>query len=200
MPRATARGRDLAAASAGWCKGRDVRLIFGGRVAAGRHTAAVLQEGDVAEARLVLALVLAAAGIRAVARAVSVGLRRWIGLPLRLGIGLLSFLAAVAPSLVVPVGEAAHRLDHSEIVIRVLPIGLGHDAVTGRGRFARQRLVLVEHLVRIATHPHIRTAAVENLVSIRRSIGVVMLLVMTVAATAATIAAAARPLTIVWSH
>jgi cell division protein FtsX len=54
----------------------------------------------------------------------------------------------------------------------------------------------------IATHPHVRPAAVENLVSIGRTVRIVVmvLLVLIVAATAATIAAATRPLPIVWSH
>jgi hypothetical protein len=54
----------------------------------------------------------------------------------------------------------------------------------------------------VAAHPHVRSAAVENLVSIGRTIGivVVLLFVMVWAAAAATIATAARPLTIVWSH
>ena len=69
--------------------------------------------------------------------------------------------------------------------------------------FAGQRLVFVEHLMGVAAHPQVRPAAIEDLVSIGRTIGIVivMLLVMVTAATAAaTIATAARPLTIVWSH
>src|SRR5262249_40796949 len=124
-------------------------------------------------------------------------------LALLLRIALLAFLAALAPTLVVALDEAAHALDHAEVVVGVLPVGLRHDAVARGGRFARQRLVLVEHLVGVAAHPHVRPAAIENLVSIGRTIGIVivMLLVMVTAATAAaTIATAARPLTIVWSH
>ncbi len=65
--------------------------------------------------------------------------------------------------------------------------------------------ILVEDLMGIAAHPDIGAAAIENLVSIGRAIGVVMLrlvmvIVATTAAAAATIATAARPLTIVWSH
>jgi hypothetical protein len=53
----------------------------------------------------------------------------------------------------------------------------------------------------VAADPDIGSAAVEDLVTIWRAVGVVMLLVMMTAATAAaTIATAARPLTIVWSH
>ena len=54
----------------------------------------------------------------------------------------------------------------------------------------------------IAAHADVGSAAVKDLVSIGRAVGVVvvLLLVMVAAATAATIAAAARPLTIVWSH
>ena len=117
---------------------------------------------------------------------------------------LLAFLAAIAPTLVVALDEAAHGLDHAEIVVGVLPVGLGQDAVARGRRLAGQRLVLVEHLVGVAAHPDVGSAAVENLVSIGRTIGIVivLLLVMVVAAAtaAATIATAARPLTIVWSH
>lgn len=95
-------------------------------------------------------------------------------------------------------GKAAHRLDHPEVVIGVLPIRFRHDPIAGRSRFTGQRLVFVEYLMGIAAHTHVGTAAVEDLVPIWRTIGIVMLLVM--AATAATTAAATRPLTIVWSH
>jgi len=118
---------------------------------------------------------------------------------------LLAFLAIFAPTKVVALNEAALGLDHPVIVIGILPIGFGQDAVAGGRRLAGQRLVLVENLVRIAPNPYVGATAVENLVSIGRAIGVVMLgLVMvgvsTAAATAATTATAARPLTIVWSH
>ena len=136
--------------------------------------------------------------------AVAVGLLRVGRLAaLLLRIALLAVLAALAPTLVVARHEAAHGLDQAKIMVGVLPIGFCHDAVARRRSFTRQRLVLVEHLMGVAAHPDIRPARVENLVSIRRTVGIVivMLLVMVVtAATAATIATAARPLTIVWSH
>lgn len=116
-------------------------------------------------------------------------------------------LGAVAPTLIVAVDKAAHGLDHAVVVIRVLPVGLRHDAVAGGSRLACQRLVLVEDLMGIAAHPDVRTAAVEYLVPIGRAVRImataVMLLVMLMAAaaaTAATTAAATRPLPIVWSH
>ena len=95
------------------------------------------------------------------------------------------------------------RLDHAVVVVGVLPVGLGHDAVARCRRFAGQRLILVEHLMGVAAHPDVGSAAVEDLVPIGRTVGIVMvLLVMMAAATAAaaTIATATRPLTIVWSH
>ena len=54
----------------------------------------------------------------------------------------------------------------------------------------------------IAAHADVGSAAVKDLVSIGRTVGVVIVLLVMVAAaaTAATIATAARPLTIVWSH
>jgi len=87
-------------------------------------------------------------------------------------------------------------------VVRVLPVGLGHDAITRRRRLAGQRLVFVEHLVGVTAHANVRSAAIENLVPIGRTIGVVLvvLLVMLVTAATAAIAAATRPLPIVWSH
>ena len=117
------------------------------------------------------------------------------GLPL-----LLAVLAAFAP--VVARHEAAHRLDHAEIVVGVLVIGFGQDAIAGGGRLAGQRLVLVEDLVGIAADPDVGAAAIENLVSIGGAIGAVMLRLVMVSTvtTAATTATAARPLTIVWSH
>src|SRR5262249_51204092 len=110
---------------------------------------------------------------------------------------------AVAPTLVVALHEAAHALDHAEVMVGVLPVGLRHDAVARSGRFPGQRLVLVEHLMGVTAHPHVRTARVENLVSIGRTIGIVLVMLLGVgpaAPAAATIATAARPLTIVWSH
>jgi hypothetical protein len=117
----------------------------------------------------------------------------------------LAFLAVFAPTEVVALDEAALGLDHPIIVIGILPVGLGQNAIAGGRRLAGQRLILVEHLVRVTANPDVGTAAIENLVSIGRTVGIVILgLVMvgipTAATAAATIATAARPLTIVWSH
>ena len=117
----------------------------------------------------------------------------------------LAFFAVFAPTEVVALDEAALGLDHPIIVIGILPVGLGQNAIAGGRRFAGQRLIFVEHLVRVTANPDVGTAAIENLVSIRRTVGIVILgLVMvgipTAATAAATIATAARPLTIVWSH
>ena len=116
----------------------------------------------------------------------------------------LALFAAIAPTLVVALAEAAHGLDHAEIVVGVLPVGLGQDAVARCRRLAGQRLVLVEHLVGVAADPDVGSAAVKELVAIGRTIGIVMLRLVVVAAAtataAATIATAARSLTIVWSH
>jgi len=137
-----------------------------------------------------------------VAAAVAIGL--WpVGLALLLRIArLLAFLAALAPTLVVAMGEAAHGLDDAVVVVGVLPVGLGHDAIARRRRLASQRLVFVEYLMGVAAHADIRSAAIENLVPIGRTVGVVgvVLLVMLVTAATAAIAAATRPLPIVWSH
>lgn len=122
-------------------------------------------------------------------------------LALLAGLTLLLAILAAFPALVA-LHEAAHGLDHAVIMIGVLVIGFGENAIAGRGRLAGQRLVLVEDLVRIATNPDVGAAAVENLVSIGRAVGIVVLgLVMVGVATAATATAtAAGPLTIVWSH
>ena len=110
----------------------------------------------------------------------------------------LAFVAgAVSPSLVVALPKATHALDHAEIVIGILPVGFRQDAIARCGSLACKCLVLVEYLVGISTHPYIGSAAVEDLVAVRRTVGIVMLLVMVSATTAATIAAAARPLPIV---
>ena len=89
-------------------------------------------------------------------------------------------------------------------MVSVLPISLGLDAIPRSLCLPGKGLILVEHLVRIAADPNVGPAAVEHLVSIGRSVGiVVMLFVVDVVATAtasATIATAARSLTIVWSH
>jgi hypothetical protein len=137
----------------------------------------------------------------------TVGLR-FAGLALLLriaGLLLLAFLA-IAPTQVVAMGEATHGLDDAVVVVGVLPVGLGHDAVARGSRLAGQRLVFVEHLVGVAADTHVRPAAIEDLVPIGRAVRIVvtaavLLLVMLVTtATAAAIAAATRPLPIVWSH
>lgn len=162
--------------------------------------------GDVIALALIWLLAATAAfvGQRMIA---AILLRLTTGLTLLLpGIArLLAFLAILAPTEVVALDEAALGLDHPVIVIGILPVGFGQNAITRGCRLAGQRLVLVENLVCIAANPDVGAAAIENLVSIGRAIGVVMLrLVMvavaTSAATAATTATAARPLTIVWSH
>src|SRR6266851_5264967 len=194
---------------------RNLGLVLGGGILIRRRATPVLQEGDAAQAGVSLALLLATAAtlallaLTATLARLALGVAVAVGL-LRVGrlaallrrIALLAFLA-LAPTLVVARDEAAHGLDQAKIMIGVLPVGFRHDAVARGGRFTRQRLVLVEHLVGVAAHPDVRPARVENLVSIGRTVGIVivMLLVMVAAATAAaTIATAARPLTIVWSH
>jgi len=209
----------LAASTGSRSELRNLGLVLGGRILIGRSAAPVLQEGDAAQAGLGLARLLATATLAIVGWlaatlailatltmldvAVAVGLLRVGRLAaLLLRIALLAFLA-LAPTLVVARHQAAHGLDQAKIMVGVLPVGFRHDAVARGRRFTCQGLVLVEHLVGVAAHPDIRPAAIENLVSIGRTVGIVivMLLVMVVTATAAaTIATAARPLTIVWSH
>ncbi|KAF0105800.1 MAG: hypothetical protein FD144_4 [Rhodospirillaceae bacterium] len=136
--------------------------------------------------------------------AVLLRLSTGLGLLLPRLAGLLAFLAAFTPTEVVALDEAALGLDHPVIVIGILPIGFSQDAIAGGRCLTGERLVLVENLMRIAPNPDVGAAAIENLVSIGRAIGVVMLRLVMVAvataATAATTATAARPLTIVWSH
>ncbi len=131
----------------------------------------------------------------------ALALLRLAGLLTRLSL-LLAVLAPLAP--VVALDEASHGLDHTVIMVGVLVVGFGQDAIAGRGRFTGQRLIFVEDLVGITADPNVGTAAIENLVSIGGAVGAVMLgLVMVSVATtaaAATTATAARPLTIVWSH
>ena len=145
-----------------------------------------------------------------------VGRRMIAAVLLRLAAGLalllsrligLAFFAIFAPTEVVALDEAALGLDHPIIVIGILPVGLGQNAIAGGRRLSGQRLIFVENLVRVAANPDVGATAIENLISISRTVGVLMLwLVMMVTATtiagatAATIATAARPLTIVWSH
>ncbi|MDP2329332.1 MAG: hypothetical protein Q8M19_01370 [Reyranella sp.] len=119
-----------------------------------------------------------------------------------LRIRLATLFVAIAD--VVALAETAHGLDHAEIVVGVLPIGFGLDSVTRSRRFPGKGLILVEDLMGVAANPDVGATAIEHLISIGRAIGIVMLLVMAVATTttasAATIATAARSLTIVWSH
>ncbi len=77
---------------------------------------------------------------------------------LALLLGSLAFLAAIAPTLVVALAEAADGLDHAEVMVGVLPVGFRHDAVARCRRLARQRLVLVEDLVGVAAHAHVGPA------------------------------------------
>lgn len=125
---------------------------------------------------------------------------RLVGLAvLLLRILLLAFLAFPAWS---ARNEAALALDHAEIVIGVLVIGLGLDAVAHGCGLAGQRLVLIVDLMRVAAHTDVRTAAVKNLIPVWRPVRIVivLLLVLIVIAAAAAVTAAARTLTIVWSH
>jgi len=193
---------DSAAAAGPWNVLRNIGLLVRPRVIVGGAAAAVLEKGDAAQAGFGLAALVplvAARGTLALhGMAVAVRLIRL----LRLLAGLTGLLArAVAPALIVALPEAAHRLDDAEVMVRVLPVGLGLDAIARSGGLAGQGLVFVEHLMGVAADPHVGTAAVEDLVAIGRTIGVVMLLVVMVSATtAATITAAARPLPIVRSH
>jgi len=125
--------------------------------------------------------------------------------PVELALLLTVLAAAVTPALIAAArDEAAHGLDHAEVVVGILPIGLGRDPIARGGRLARQRLVLVEDLVGVAAHAHIGTAAIENLVSIGRTVRIVivllLVLIVATATAAAATAAATRPLPIVWSH
>jgi hypothetical protein len=158
-------------------------------------------------AAIILAPIILAIILLPLVRGVALAVGRAIGLRLvglailLLGILLLTFLAAFAP-LVGARHEATLALDDTEIVIGILPIGLGLDAITHGPSLAGQRLVLFVDLMGIAAHAHIRTAAIENLISIWRPIRivVVLLLVLIVIAAAAAVTAAARTLTIVGSH
>src|SRR5918994_135431 len=120
---------------------RHLGLIVRRRVFDRRRRASILEESDPAEAGLALALFLATGLLGATALVVAtaalplaIGLSVAVGLlgltarPLLLGIGLPVF--ALAPTLVVALNEAALGLDHPEIVVRILPIRLGHDAIT----------------------------------------------------------------------
>jgi hypothetical protein len=148
-----------------------------------------------------LTILLRFAFVKAAAGTASALLR-----PVDLAALLLTVLpSAVAPALVAAArDEPAHGLDHAEVVVSVLPVGLSRDPVARGGRFARQCLVLVEDLVGIAAHAHIGTAAIENLISIGRAVRIVtvllLMLIVATATAASTTAAATRPLPIVWSH
>lgn len=150
---------------------------------------------------------MAGAVIVIVAAAVAVA-RGTLAVALRLAVlallRVVALAAFVAPALVVALAEAAHGLDHTEIMLGILPIGLRQDPVPGGRSLAGQRLILVEHLVGVAAHPYVGATAIEKLVSIGLAIGVVgvlLLIVLPTATTAATVAtAAAGPLPIVWSH
>ena len=62
-----------------------------------------------------------------------------------------------------------HRLDR-------LALGLGLDAIPRSLCLPGKGLILVEHLMRIAADPNVGPAAVEHLVSIGRSVGIVVML------------------------
>ena len=113
---------------------------------------------------------------------------------------VLAVLATVVPALAA-VDETALGLDHAVIVVGILEIGLGLDAIANGGRFTRECLIFIEDLVGVAAHTDVGAAAVEDLIPVRRPVRVVIMLwFMIVVAAAATIAAAARALTIVGSH
>ena len=204
----------MAATTGGRREFRHFGLFLGRRIVPRRGAPPVLQEGDTAQTGFGFAVIVLV-GLLASATAL-VGRRMSAAILLRLPTGLtlrlpglarlarLAFLARFAPTEVVALNEPAHRLDHPIVVIGILPIGLGQDAIARGRRFAGQCLVFVEDLMRVAAHPDVGTAAVEDLVSIGWAVRIVMLLVVvlttTASTTAATIATAARSLTIVWSH
>jgi len=178
-------------------------LVVGRILVRRRRATSVLQERHAAEPRLGLA-VLFRTSLRTIVllitATVAIGLRL-VGLTrlllttaalLRLLLRQrLAVLAnAVAPALIVALDQATHRLDQAIIVVGILPIGFRLDAIAGSGGLACQCLILVEDLMGITPHPDIGPAAIENLVSIGRTIRIVrmMLLVVlvTTAATAAT--------------
>lgn len=182
---------------------RNVWLVFCGRVGIGLSASPILQKRDAPQPGFCID-VLVSAMLLPVALDMTIAVAlRLVGLARLLLSALLAFLAAsFAPTLVVAVTEAAHRLDHAEVVISILPIGLGLDAVPRGSCLAGQGLILVEDLVGIAANTNIRPAAIENLISIGWTVWIVsvVLLMLPVAAAAATTAAATRPLPIVWSH
>jgi len=204
-------------AATAWRKFRNFGLLVGRRIRTVLRVPPVLQERHAAQSGIGVALAFATTAatltfvVAAFLMTVAVGL---LGTGLTGALPALAALlrrllavlaAAVTPTLVVAVHQPAHGLDHTEIVIGVLPVGLGLNAIARGCRLARQRLVLVEHLMRVAANAHVGPAAVKNLVPVWRPVRivVVVLLMMIVAATAAATAATAaatRPLPIVWSH
>jgi hypothetical protein len=174
----------------------NVRLVVCGGIIVRWRAAAVLQKGHSAQARFGFALVATGVAFTWIDVAVAIGLKRLPRLTLLL-LRRTVFACSLAPTLIVALTEATHALDHAEIVIGILPIGFRQDAVARSRRLARQCLVFVEHLMGIAAHADVGTAAIEDLVAIGRAVGVVMLLVVVAAATATPIATAARPLPIV---
>src|SRR3954470_23058418 len=84
-------------------------------------------------------------------------------------------------------------VDDAVIVLRMLVIVLGRDAIAGRRCVARQRQIFLEHLVGIAAHPDIGTIGVERLVPQRH---VALLAVRHPAATATATTAAAIALAV----
>jgi len=82
------------------------------------------------------ALILTAAALTlAIGLPVAVGLRRLTARPLLLGIGVAVgigiglALFALAPTLVVALDETTLALDHAVVVVGVLPVRLGRDAI-----------------------------------------------------------------------
>jgi hypothetical protein len=105
-------------------------------------------------------------------------------------------IVAIAP-LVLRAVEAAHGIDHAQVMFGVLIIGFSRNPITHRRCFARKDLVLLEDLVRVAPHPNLRTTAIEGLITLRL---VVRFTTATAATTTAVAAALAATLIIVRSH
>lgn len=123
-----------------------------------------------------LLLVASLRTIAAILMVTFIGLRLARILALRLI--LLSLAIAVAVTLAMPLPMhllllllltlmLAVRADHAVIVLGVLIEILGGDPVARRARVARQRQILLEHLIGVAADTHIGPAAVEGLRALR---------------------------------
>src|SRR5277367_3419203 len=108
----------------------------------------------------------------------------------RRAVALLVGEAAVARRRVRLIGLAVTvGVDDPIIVLGMLVIVLGRDAVARRVRVARQREIFLEHLIGVAAHPDIGTVAVERLMAQRH---LAIAPAATLAATMATAAMTAR--------